>query len=352
MVSVVDIFCGTGGLTHGFYLEGFNVVAGIDSDASCGYSYEYNNPTAKFIEKRLEDCSPQEISSLFQSHEPRILVGCAPCQPFSRYTLARNVENWQLVDTFAETIVQIQPDVVSMENVPDLQTYKKGKVFENFIKKLEPYYHIHHQVVYGPDYGIPQTRKRLVVLASKYGPIELLPPTHSSNQYPTVRDAIENLPPLEAGEISEADPLHRSRRLQPINLKRIQQSLPGGTWHDWDSDLVAECHRRETGQYYTSVYGRMTWDEPAPTITTQAFSYGSGRFGHPEQDRALSLREMALLQTFPSDYEFVDPADPDYSFERIGRKIGNAVPVALAQVIAKSIAIHLDKYGISTAPKS
>jgi DNA (cytosine-5)-methyltransferase 1 len=122
---------------------------------------------------------------------------------------------------------------------------------------------------------------------------------------------------------------------------RIKASKPGGTWRDWDRKLLANCHRKSSGKTYPSVYGRMAWDAPAPTITTQAYAFGSGRFGHPEQDRAISLREAALLQTFPDDYVFVEP-HAEVRFATIGRLIGNAVPPRLGEVVAESILAHLD----------
>jgi DNA (cytosine-5)-methyltransferase 1 len=126
------------------------------------------------------------------------------------------------------------------------------------------------------------------------------------------------------------------------NKRRIRSARPGGTWQDWDTDLVAHCHKARTGKGYVSVYGRMGWDEPAPTITTQFHGFGNSRFGHPEQDRAISLREGAILQSFPETYEFVGPGDPIH-FSNVGRMIGNAVPVLLARAIARSIRAHLDE---------
>lgn len=129
--------------------------------------------------------------------------------------------------------------------------------------------------------------------------------------------------------------------LSPLNLARIQASKPGGTWLDWPDELRAVCHTKETGKWYGNVYGRMSWDEPSATITTQCCGFGNGRFGHPEQDRAISMREAALLQTFPLSYEFIDPSDDTPSISRIAQMIGNAVPVALARMIAKSIRLHI-----------
>ena len=157
-----------------------------------------------------------------------------------------------------------------------------------------------------------------------------------SSQYPTVQDAIGALAPLKAGEVDRFDPLHRCSHLSETNFKRIREARPGGSWKEWDQELVTDCHRASTGRGYSSVYGRMVWDEPAPTITTQFYGFGNGRFGHPEQDRALSLREGAILQSFPPDYEFIAPGQTIY-FSNVCRIIGNAVPVLLARAIARSI---------------
>lgn len=343
--AVVDVFSGVGALTHGFALEGFEVIAGIDADESCRYAYEANNPRARFILKRIQDVAADEISSLYPDDSERILVGCAPCQPYSQYTQKRKDKDakWKLVPLFRELISEVKPDVVSMENVPELASYRNGEVYTEFVESLKDRdYHVtEYRSVYCPNYGVPQERTRLVLFASRHGPIDLLPPTHSPEEYVTVRDAIGELEPLRAGEASASDPVHKAANLRETNLKRIRASRPGGTWRDWPEELRTDCHKRESGDGYVSVYGRMSWKSLAPTITTQSYNYGSGRFGHPEQDRAVSLREAALLQTFPADYEFRAPGQPVY-LTVVGRHIGNAVPVALARIIARSIKVHLD----------
>ena len=174
------------------------------------------------------------------------------------------------------------------------------------------------------------------------GDITIIPPTHNSEDV-HVADYIADLPAIEAGGIDPADPLHRSSHLSEINLKRIRASVPGGTWRDWPENLRCECHKKESGQTYSSVYGRMTWEQIGPTITTQFYNYGTGRYGHPEQDRALSLREGALLQTFPADYDFINPERP-FVFRDIARHIGNAVPVRLGEVIGISMLNHLQEH--------
>ncbi len=346
-VSVVDLFCGAGALSHGFLLEGFRVVAGIDADVACKYPYETNNSGALFIHKKVEDVTVEEMSALYPDGHVRILVGCAPCQPYSPYTKKqRDTEaKWRLLPRFAELVCDVEPDIVSMENVPDLATFRGGRLYETFVDRLEKKrYHVtEYPKVYCPDYGIPQRRTRLVLFASKYGDIELVPKTHSPETYETVEQTIGQLEPLQAGEVSKNDPLHRAAGLAELNLKRIRSSVPGRSWRDWPEELVTECHKRVSGRGYVSVYGRMVWNEPSPTITAQCYGFGNGRFGHPEQDRAISLREAALLQTFPINYDLVAPGCPIY-FKVIGRLIGNAVPVELGRVIARSIELHLEEH--------
>jgi DNA (cytosine-5)-methyltransferase 1 len=338
--SVVDLFCGAGGLTHGFLLEGFKVSAGIDVDEDCRFPFEANND-APFLRRDVEKLTSEDLSTLFHPSEPRILVGCAPCQPFSTYNMKNDDPKWRLLEAFGQLIAGSAPDIVSMENVPRLLDFRNGSVFESFVKLLRAEnYHVSWQVVFAPDYGVPQQRSRLVLLASRFGAIDLEPPVYSASQHPTVRGAIGKLKELGAGQMDAFDPLHKSSRLSALNMRRMKASEPGGTWRDWDSDLVTECHKAESGRGYASVYGRMSWDAPAPTITTQFFGFGNGRFGHPEQDRALSLREGAILQSFPSDYEFVPPGGTVH-LKRVGRMIGNAVPVLLARAIARSIRAHL-----------
>ena len=217
----------------------------------------------------------------------------------------------------------------------------KLDVFKEFVADLEARdYYVDYQVVNCAEYGLPQQRNRLVLLASQLGSIKLLSPKEFKRKTKTVKDAIGKLPLIEAGAIDPKDPLHQSSSLSDINCKRILISKPGGTWRDWPEELVADCHKKKSGKTYSSVYGRMNWNEPAPTITTQFFGFGNGRFGHPEQNRAISLREGAILQSFPKKYKFTAPGEP-ISKKVLGRLIGNAVPVKLGELIGKSILKHV-----------
>jgi DNA (cytosine-5)-methyltransferase 1 len=343
--TAVDLFCGAGGLTRGLLDAGVNVVAGYDIDKSCKFPYEHNSPGAKFYEQSVTTLTPEKLSSHYPRGHRRILVGCAPCQTFSKYTQGLKNESdpkWTLLKDFGRLVRKTKPDIVSIENVPEIQRYQ---IFQDFLAILtkEGFYFLKDNrkwVVRAQDYGVPQHRRRLVILASRLGPIELIPPTHRPSKHRTVADALRKLPRIRAGGEFKGDPLHRASALSPKNLRRIRASAPGGTWRDWPRNLRADCHKEETGIHYSSVYGRMEWDEPSPTITTQFFGFGNGRFGHPTQSRGLSLREGAILQSFPKNYQFVEPGG-EYHVKRIGRLIGNAVPVRLGAAIGISITKHL-----------
>lgn len=341
-VKVVDLFCGIGGLTHGFIKESLDVVAGYDIDSDCKYAYESNN-ASEFIEKSIIDVTGEEISEKLSGADIKILIGCAPCQPFSTYSYKnQDPKKIDLLLEFARLIEEVKPDIVSMENVPRLAEFKGDSVFGKFLEILKANgYKVSYKIVNCPEYGIPQHRKRLVLLASRFGKIELIKKTHTGKKFKTVKDAIGKMPPLKSGESLPTDSMHKAAKLSDLNMKRIKQSKPGGTWKDWDEDLRLKCHQKSSGETYVSVYGRMSWDKPAPTMTTHCIGIGNGRFGHPEQDRAITLREAALIQTFPQEYEFIEKGKP-FKVKRISTQIGNAVPVQLGRIIAKSIKKHLD----------
>lgn len=340
-IKAIDLFCGAGGLTRGLEAAGIDVVTGIDIDPACEYPFTANN-RATFLLKSVEEIAGSDFTDVLKGASLTLLAGCAPCQPFSNYRRGKSSpadKRWNLLSQFARLVKELQPDLVTMENVPRLE---KQAVFAKFVSDLkENGFSVFHKVVDCADYGVPQHRQRLVLLASKHGPIKMIGPTVKTEHYETVRDAIEELAPLKAGEICLDDPLHQSSELSPLNLKRIRVSKAGGTWRDWDGDLVAACHKKKTGKTYPSVYGRMAWDKPSPTMTTQFFGFGNGRFGHPHQHRAISLREGAILQSFPRNYKFVAEGEPIY-IKTIGRLIGNAVPVKLGKAIGKSIIRHIE----------
>ncbi len=342
-VKAVDLFCGVGGLTRGLLDAGIDVRIGYDDDQACKFPYEKNNGKATFEKRDVSLLTGEELRRHW-TEGVSLLAGCAPCQPFSTYMQGskslRDDNKWSLLSAFGDLIRESGPNLVTMENVPNLA---KHRVFDEFLATLkELEYQYDYWIVECPRYGIPQNRTRLVLLASKLGKPELLPSTHEPENYVKVEDVIRKLPPLKAGQTDSKDPLHKASRLTDINLKRIKHSKPGGSWSDWPDDLVTPCHKKRSGERYFSVYGRMRWEQPAPTMTTLCFGYGNGRFGHPEQDRAISLREAAIFQTFPRDYQF-HPPDKTPEFRTVGRLIGNAVPVKLGEIIGLSLKKHVEE---------
>ena len=336
IVHGIDLFCGAGGLAYGLQKAGVRIVAGIDLDPKSEFPFTWNN-RAGFIRADVRDLSPRDLSKLYPSGGVRLLAGCAPCRPFSpfrRGTDNSNDEEWGLLAEFSRLAAGLMPELLTMENVPGLAS---KRIFRDFVNQLlQLGYHVDSRSVYCPRLGVPQHRRRLVLLASLIGPVKVPAGVLPPERYRTVRDALASLPELLAGEEDPKDPLHRARSLSEINLLRLRSSQPGRTWNDWPESLRAECHRKNTGSTYRSVYARMSWDEPAPTITTQAYNFGTGRFGHPQQDRSITLREAALLQTFPRHFRFVSPREK-VVFTHVGRLIGNAVPPRLAYFVGKEI---------------
>lgn len=344
-IEAVDLFCGVGGLTHGLERAGIRVVTGLDLNPACRHAFETNN-RASFQIADITKISAVDVAAKYSRGSISLLAGCAPCQPFSTYSRsARRVARqrrrslvrrgeWKLLLYFGCLIEQCQPDLVTMENVPPL---RDQPIFLEFLNCLGGY-QVTYSLIDGLKIGLPQTRKRLVLLASRLGPIRF---PEFQPRVSTVRETIEDLSPLSAGSADPDDPLHAASRLSALNLQRIRASSPGGSWRDWPEGLRAKCHERQTGATYPSVYGRMQWDAPSPTITTQCFGYGNGRFGHPEQDRAISLREAAMLQGFPRGYSFLPP-DERPAFATLGRLIGNAVPVPLGEFIGRAFMEHID----------
>jgi DNA (cytosine-5)-methyltransferase 1 len=342
-ISAVDLFCGAGGLTHGLLRAGIRVEAGIDLDSALGHAYSSNNAGALFLEWDVARKKSPSISKLFAKGKYRLLAGCAPCQPFSKLTngIERH-RSWDLLDNFARFIEGIEPELVTMENVPELA--RRGhEVFEHFLRTLRRNgYSVDWKIVNCVDYGAPQSRKRLVLLASRIGTIVVPEGRYSApEKWRTVRQTIGSLPRLVSGESHPDDRLHTAALLSRINLKRIRATPhDGGTKSDWPKALVLECHRRKSGARYHSIYGRLWWDKPAPTITTLCNGIGNGRFGHPVQDRAITLREAALLQTFPRDYDFW-PLDEKLNARAVASMIGNAVPPELARALGRALLKHV-----------
>lgn len=353
-IQIVDLFCWVWWLSHWLLRQWFNIVAWIDFDKNCKFAFEKNNKS-KFYERDIKDVDCKMIDSLYWKNcEYKILVWCAPCQPFSlmnnkksNYFYNTDVEKKSPIMKYADLIRWVKPLIVSMENVSSLINTEKYPSFQYFLDTLkEEWYFYSYKVVDCTKYWIPQTRKRLVLLASKLGPIELIPETQKTPK--TLRDTIWDLPKLKAWEMNKQDPLHRSRSLNDINLKRIS-AIPQNWWSLLDlkdKSLIPICHQQEKWKSYISnIYGRMFWDRPSPTLTTYCTWLGNWRFWHPEQNRAISLREAARIQTFPDSYVFFNDWFNPWIW-KISKQIWNAVPVKLWEVIWKSIKKHLKEYWI------
>lgn len=240
-IEVVDLFCGIGGLSYGLKSKGFKILAGYDLDGTCKYAYEHNN-NATFLHKDIKSVTDKEIFSWYSKDAIRVLAGCAPCQPFSSYSHSKKEKDpnkYDLLYEFGRLVKTVKPDIVTMENVTQILNFKLKPVLPDFINTLQSVgYQVSINKVFCPDYGIPQTRKRLVLLASKLGPISLISPTNTKEHYLTVGDVIRDLPSVKAGERCPTDPLHRAIALTPINVKRIKATPYGGGWKDWPDELV------------------------------------------------------------------------------------------------------------------
>ena len=261
-----------------------------------------------------------------------MLAGCAPCQPFStqNQNTHKDDERVSLIDSFGRLVSKTRPDFIMIENVPGFRKASNahhGK-FTTLLKKLK--YSFDDGVLNAANYGVPQTRSRYVLVASKIGPIRLPEKTHSPRKFKTVRKTISHLPKITAGEKSSKIKNHTSSKLNKINARRINHTPhDGGSRTDLPASLRLSCHAGHNG--HTDTYGRMRWDMPAPTLTCRCTGFSNGRFGHPEQDRAILVREAALIQTFPPNYVF-------YSNHTTNtRHVGNAVPVLLAKRIGQAI---------------
>ena len=334
-IDVFDFFSGCGGTSCGFRDAGFNIKMGLDVDHDSAETFRLNFPEAQFIETDIRTVHPSILDNVIDRSNPILFSGCAPCQPFSKQNRQRqpNDKRLNLLDEFGRFVQHWLPDYVFIENVPGMQKKAtKSETFSRFTQLLTTLgYSYQTKVVEAQWYGVPQKRSRLILLASLHQEIELPTPTHGKDgtPYSTTRDWISNLPEIKHGECDPTDSDHFSMQLSEINLERIQMTPEGGGREHWPDRLVLPCHRGYEG--HIDVYGRLSWDKPAVGLTTKCISYSNGRFGHPTQDRALSLRKAACLQTFPRTFRFVG------SKSSRARQVGNAVPPLMAKRVGLSI---------------
>lgn len=337
-MKAFDFFCGAGGLTRGLIDAGIEVIAGYDSDERCRATYEHNNPATTFVHEDIRSVSSADILLRMQSLETGnnvLFAACAPCQPFSshrkRHTKSQNP---RLLNAFSRLVESVQPAFVLMENVPGMAKVQGFSTYKRFLKTLSSNgYKYDSQVLDAKHFGVPQNRRRLVLLASKKGRITLPTPIFGKNLRPfvTVRETIRRFPRINAGETHPEVPNHVAASVSPLNLVRLRNTPhDGGDRRAWPKSIWLKCHK---GAYsgHPDVYGRLYWDRPAPTLTGHCNSLSNGRYGHPDQDRAISLREAASLQSFPGDYVFFGANN------HIAMQIGNAVPVRLAQRLGEHV---------------
>jgi DNA (cytosine-5)-methyltransferase 1 len=336
-MKAFDFFCGAGGLTRGLLDAGIKVVAGFDRDERCRATYEHNNPGVWFIQADIRNMTLKDlgIKGKLRTYDDVLFAGCAPCQPFS----SQNKGNGRrhdatLLSEFGRLVESALPGYVLIENVPGIAKVRGYSTFRRFLTMLETNgYQYSYGILDAKRYGVPQNRRRLVLLAARQNQVSLPEPKYGRGLRPfrTVRQAISHFPEIGAGECHSDVPNHVAASITELNLERLGQTPhDGGDRRSWPKRRRLECHK---GNYegHTDVYGRMAWDSPSPALTGRCHSISNGRYGHPEQDRAISLREAAAIQSFPDGYEFFG------SNKHVAMQIGNAVPVRLAEHIGKHI---------------
>ena len=340
----VEAFAGGGGLTVGLRNAGIFTVAAVEIEPHAAATFKANHPDTTVLCQDIREISGEQLMKLAPKRVD-VLAACPPCQGFSSLT-----SKWRkpdprnnLVSEVGRLARQILPSAIMMENVPGL--VNKGQyLFESLIKELQQIGYITNwDILQVADYGVPQRRRRLVLLAGLGFRIEMPKRTHSK----TGQDGLPRWRTLKTAICGMEDPItfreartrggpqlfnwHVVRQLSPENKRRLQAARPGGCWSDFPEDLRAKCHQ---GGYkgFSNVYGRMSWDEPSVTITAGCTTFSKGRFGHPDENRTISLREAATLQTFPTDYIFDTPY-----FERACEIVGNALPCDFAEAIARCV---------------
>jgi DNA (cytosine-5)-methyltransferase 1 len=339
-LKAVDFFCGAGGMTNGFINAGIKVLAGIDLDITCKETYEENNKV-KFIHSDVNELSVQELqekTEIEKDDDELVLIGCSPCQYWSKIKSdkTKSAESKNLLLVFMKFIGKLNPGYIVVENVPGILSNKTESPLQEFLGFLQKSgYHFDYSIINTALIGVPQKRKRFVLLASRLGPITIS--FNKNCKTTTVRETIGDLsefPHLEAGDKLHDSNLDWTAKLSTKNIGRLKATPPDGGLrvnYAFDDALVIPSHFRNQSSFRDS-YGRMHWDRPSPTITTKFISLSNGRFGHPDQNRALSLKEGARLQTFPLEYRFYSS-----SLTVIARHIGNAVPPKLSKFIADII---------------
>jgi DNA (cytosine-5)-methyltransferase 1 len=343
-VQVIDLFSGCGGMSCGFVIAktknvAFKLLGGLDVDPHANATYErmLKKPALNMSARDLLTTSGLDAALKawgYDSSKPLVLIGCAPCQGFSSHRKkdSRLDERNDLVEVFGTIAAKLSPEVVIMENVPELLHTKHWDHFVEFRNVLEnDGYTVRARLHNAAEFGVPQERFRALVIAARDRSKTHMPTSaYRANNYRTVRDAIGALPPLAAGDASKTDPMHLTSKHRPATVALLRAIPPdGGSRSSLPPAMVRDCHKAVDG--FRDVYGRLWWDRPSVSITARCRTPSCGRFTHPEQHRGLSVREAALLQSFPPEWIFEGPFDDKY------KQIGNAVPPLFARAIAETI---------------
>lgn len=360
--KAIDLFCGAGGLSLGLVKAGFNVKVAVDIDLKALRTYANNFKKVKLLNKDIKNVEGEELLKLAKIEKGSnfLLAGCPPCQGFSSIG-KRDVNDYknQLVFEYVRLIHETEPTFILMENVPGMSRGIGKDIFKEVINNLSEKYYIEAETLNAADYGVPQIRKRLVVhgirkdvyniLKNTYpDSINYILPkkTHSIQEdkkeklkaWITVNETISDLPIIRAGENLEDSKIfnHICRKVSEINSKRLDYIRKnGGSRKCLQEEYVLKCHKNNKASY-GDTYGVMDGNRPAPTLTSGCTSITKGRYGHPTQNRGISVREAARIQTFDDNFKFVGGIDS------MSLQIGNAVPPKLAQASGKSI-IYLMK---------
>lgn len=333
----IDLFCGSGSVSAALRTMGYTVAAAVDVDPTCEKTYRSNHPGTRFFREDIRGLGPWKLQwTLPRDRQLDLLVVCAPCQPFSSQNRHRHSgdDRLDLVTESLRFIRYLRPKTILFENVPGIEGSPIMQALRQGLSALQ-YACAAPQRIDAARFGVPQRRVRCLVVASRDARVvrNVQRLRQDSAESIDVRQALKGLPVLAAGQASEKDPLHRARRHSELNLERLRHiRKDGGSRSDLPERLVLSCHRKlDNNSKFPDVYGRLAWDDVAPTLTTGCTDITRGRYAHPEQDRAITLREAARLQSFPDDYRFAGNA------AQIATQIGNAVPMRMMENILKRL---------------
>ena len=335
--TAIDLFSGAGGLTQGLKQSGFSVVGAVENHSACTESFQMNHPEVLLRKIDITQVSPRQYMKQLnmRAGELDLLAGCPPCQGYSVIgTRNRGIKDDprnELIFEMYRFAKVFKPKTIMMENVPVLARDERLKKLKKQFRKLG--YKTDVDVLNMSDYGVPQARRRMILLASRVGEVKVINLKNANNNKITVRQAIGGLP--KAG--NSGDPLHDIVENRSERIRYLISMIPkdGGSRTDLGYSYQLECHKRTSG--FRDVYGRMSWDKTSPTITGGCTNPSRGRFLHPEENRAITPREAALLQSFPPDYKF----SKKYGNYSIAMMIGNALPPKFIQFHAKNLLKHL-----------